>query len=604
MFKKLKEKITEEVKSSPQRFAEFTQSVSDKLQNNSSADEHFFSIGEDDSTVSTPVNSAEQGFSSVQLVSPSQDTRMRRNSSSSIASDVSFLPRYESGSMYHLQSDLDVSASELEDNASTASSQIGHLTKEQIYSAFQKSQLRYHKYRGRYTDLARHYKELERENAKMKACLDERNLKIHSLQTKIGLLQGADNTDLLVNIDEKENQSENLENLTKYLNDARKEIETLNEKIQEMKANTIVFQSKEQEYKTKITNLEKEIVHYSEREKENNLKLAQNKMELHNEMLGKETDISNLKKDNEVLRQKIEAFEAENKASASVKMENLQSQNKKLIDKVENLTQKCNNLGNELLKVEQYKIEIRELKESEEQLNKQVNKVNEEKSDLIKLVDSLNQGLAVCKNDISELSKENQELKENLTQKKEEFANQISAIREDAKKGLLSLEPKIREKLQNEYSRKEEDIKREFARKIEEMSSKDRNEKDIQMQLFEKNDHLNKLTDELDLVRNELSKRVDEYYNLEKNHLELIEDSTLQEELKHLEDLCEKKEKEIVYLSKENLNLQQRVEKATEKLRILEEKYEAIELDSWEHKNAEAENRGARRGKKLSPGGV
>lgn len=47
MFKKLKEKITEEVKISPQRFAEFTQSVSDRLQNNTSADENFFSIGED-----------------------------------------------------------------------------------------------------------------------------------------------------------------------------------------------------------------------------------------------------------------------------------------------------------------------------------------------------------------------------------------------------------------------------------------------------------------------------------------------------------------------------------------------------------------------------
>lgn len=46
MFKKLKEKITEEVKSSPQRLQQFTQSVTDKLQS-SSTDENFFSIGED-----------------------------------------------------------------------------------------------------------------------------------------------------------------------------------------------------------------------------------------------------------------------------------------------------------------------------------------------------------------------------------------------------------------------------------------------------------------------------------------------------------------------------------------------------------------------------
>lgn len=63
---------------------------------------------------------------------------------------------------------MDVSASEMEDNISTASSQMGHLSKEQIYSAFQKSQMRYHKYRGRFTDLSNHYKNLEREFNKLK----------------------------------------------------------------------------------------------------------------------------------------------------------------------------------------------------------------------------------------------------------------------------------------------------------------------------------------------------------------------------------------------------------------------------------------------------
>jgi len=112
----------------------------------------------------------EPGFSNVSLSSYSTPNsgRFRRNSNSSVASDMSFLPRYESATnLYHLQSDLDASASEVEDNASS-SSQLGHLSKEQIYAAFQKSQMRYHKYRGRYTDIANHYKELERENSKMK----------------------------------------------------------------------------------------------------------------------------------------------------------------------------------------------------------------------------------------------------------------------------------------------------------------------------------------------------------------------------------------------------------------------------------------------------
>lgn len=44
-----------------------------------------------------------EGYSSVSLVSPSQDEKPRRNSNVSISSDVSFLPRYESSHMYNLQ---------------------------------------------------------------------------------------------------------------------------------------------------------------------------------------------------------------------------------------------------------------------------------------------------------------------------------------------------------------------------------------------------------------------------------------------------------------------------------------------------------------------
>lgn len=65
------------------------------------------------------------------------------------------------------QSDLDVSASEMEDNVSVPS-QLEKVSKEHLYAAYRKSNEKYNKYRGRYTDLARHYKNLERENAKAK----------------------------------------------------------------------------------------------------------------------------------------------------------------------------------------------------------------------------------------------------------------------------------------------------------------------------------------------------------------------------------------------------------------------------------------------------
>ncbi|XP_057664152.1 golgin subfamily A member 4-like [Diorhabda carinulata] len=614
MFKKLKEKITEEVKISPQRFAEFTQSVSDRLQSTSNSDDNFFSIGEDDANPSTDSNN--HGFSSVQLMSPTQE-RTRKNSTSSLASDVSFLPRYEPGNMYHLQSDLDISASEIEDNVSTASSQLGHLTKEQIYSAFQKSQLRYHKYRGRYTDLSRHYKDLERENAKMKSVLvetqdkairrvtelkeqcsleqtakahlesalrndlEEKNYKIKSLQTKIDLLQNEKSSNALINIEDDGN---NLETLTKYLNESRKEIESLNSKIQELKANSIVFQSKEQEYKNKINNLEKEIVQFSEREKENNLNLAQNKMELHNEILLKDNEISSLKRDHDQLKQKLETLEADSKTNNNQKLENLQAQNKKLIEKVENLSQKCNNLEAELLKIETYKLEIKKCKEKEDESAKAI-------IELEKVVEKL--------------TKNNSELNSSLLNERESYENQITQLREDAKKGLLSLEPKIREKIQNEFIIKEEELQKDFSKKIQELSSTNNTTKEVQIQLFQKDDLIKKLTDELNDTKTKLINKIATHSDLEKDHLDLIENctelrniisnlekdkinldsqeekisrleshiDTLQEELRTSKEHVQEAEKELN-------NIKEELVETSEQLKIMEEKNETIESQS------------------------
>lgn len=46
MFQKLKDKITEEVKSSPQRIQQFTQSVTEKIQSTSN-DDNLFTITDD-----------------------------------------------------------------------------------------------------------------------------------------------------------------------------------------------------------------------------------------------------------------------------------------------------------------------------------------------------------------------------------------------------------------------------------------------------------------------------------------------------------------------------------------------------------------------------
>ncbi|KAK4877808.1 hypothetical protein RN001_010314 [Aquatica leii] len=507
MFKKLKDKIAEEVKSSPQRIQQLTQSVTEKI-HTATSDDSFFSIGEDDapSSNATP----EPGFSNVYLsnYSTPQSTRVRKNSNSSVASDMSFLPRYESATnLYHLQSDLDVSASEVEDNVST-SSQLGHLTKEQIYAAFQKAQMRYHKYRGRYTDIANHYRELERENGKMKSVLvetqdtalrrvaelreqcsleqkakahlenalrieiDEKQYKIDTLKTKIDLLQNKHSEELLVNVEEI-----NLETLTKDLKDARSEIENLNERLQESKANAIIFNSKESDLKNKIRELEElnrqktiENADVLERERENNLIIAQTKMELHTEIQNRDLEIENLKHDVEILKTDLEQYENKNK---STKLENLQSQNTKLIEKIESLSQKCKSYESELLKLEQVKIE------------------NEEK----------------------------------MKEMEEKHFKDIETHRESTKQHLLNLEAKIREKVEDEFKIKEEELEASFEEKLRQLAANTNNFQEIQVMLLQKEDDVKDLSAKVNEVNVSLQNQKDKYQELETNHLELINEN-------------------------------------------------------------------------------
>lgn len=70
---------------------------------------------------------------------------------------------------------MDQSASEVDDNISP---HLDRVTKDQLYSAYRKVQTKYHKYRGRYTDLATHYRELDRVKTKLESVLVETQDKV------------------------------------------------------------------------------------------------------------------------------------------------------------------------------------------------------------------------------------------------------------------------------------------------------------------------------------------------------------------------------------------------------------------------------------------
>lgn len=102
--------------------------------------------------------------------------RTRKLSNSSMASDVSFrLPTFDtSPTAYNFQSDLDASASEFEESSSTIGgygASLDVISKEKLYDAYKKSLERYQKYRGRYSDIVRRYRDLEHNNNKARVCI-------------------------------------------------------------------------------------------------------------------------------------------------------------------------------------------------------------------------------------------------------------------------------------------------------------------------------------------------------------------------------------------------------------------------------------------------
>ncbi|CAG9575814.1 unnamed protein product [Danaus chrysippus] len=507
MFKKFKDKLAEEVKSSPQRIQQFAQAAQAAVTSASSSisditNNDLFSIGDNDATNKNriPSNSQQGPFHEVPLshtgapqpnilldYSPNHEvnmdsSRQRRLSNSSFASDISFrLPSYESPSMYHLQSDMEVSASEAEDKGFPSETvNLDRVTKEQLYSAYRRTQDRCTKYKTQYSDLARHYKLLERENAKARNVLvetqdkalrriselreqcsleqsakahlekalrieiEEKNMKIDTLNTQLNYLKSnnnpneeqviesnaekvkekGDNEALLINLstDSNDNKSsdepvapevtvlnnkiEKMEQLiSKYkdslkttkeknaqlttelqiisteleskvkendqlkaatisLTEARKKIQELNEKIEDLenKNNTYEFSKKKEisilelNYKNaqeEIQKLQENVQILSKREEEYAISLAENKLSIHKELEDKEKEIKSLKDSLETSQKEIQSLNILNNEFKN-NIKQLEEERLKLKDEI-------NNLNVDKAKVEGFKLDLENL---------------------------------------------------------------------------------------------------------------------------------------------------------------------------------------------------------------------------------------------------
>ncbi|XP_072936016.1 uncharacterized protein Golgin245 [Epargyreus clarus] len=537
MFKKFKDKLAEEVKSSPQRLQQFAQAAQAAVTSASSSisditNNDLFSIGDSDSGSKSQISSISQQSTfrdaspvyqgSVQSGSDipeatmmqEESQRQRRLSNSSLASDISFrLPSYESPSMYHLQSDMEVSASEAEEKGFTGVNvNLDRVTKEQLYSAYRRTQDRCKKYKTQYADLARHYKLLERENAKARNVLvetqdkalrriselreqcsleqsakahleralrieiDEKNMKIHALNTKLDLLQNSsepvnDNHDnksiptakegdmQLINLNDTEQKESNeealsseitvlnnkLEKMEQLLNKYKESLKVAKEKNAQMTTELQILSSdlqtkcKENEdlksVSTSLADSKKKI-----QELNGTIEELQNKCNTYEFTKNKETsileinlqsaqeDILQLQSKIEELKKKEEEYAislAENKLSIHKELESKEAEIKSLKD---SLTDTQNELQSLHIVIDDYKNNITTLEAEKQTLNNDIHELTAAKTKMKDMEEQLEELKEKCQSLENSKAKLDEQYKCLQLQMKQETAEKLAMI--------------------------------------------------------------------------------------------------------------------------------------------------------------------------------
>ncbi|KZC13865.1 Golgin subfamily A member 4, partial [Dufourea novaeangliae] len=560
MFKKFKDKLAEEMKQSPARLQasmqQLAQAVVSPSLSNSSIQE--LSISNDNFSLTeegdeTPKNSpGKHGFQNVDLISPASNSMgiSRRSSISSVTSDSSSLfPIYEgSANLYHLQSDIDQSASEIDENISP---QLDKVTKDQIYSAYRKIQTKYHKYRGRYTDLATHYRELERDKEKFKSvlveCQDKALRRITDLKEQCQLEQQAKahlEEALRNDIEEKDHIINTLNTKIKLLQTSGPNIEgaasDVNEQKENLKDNLIdlsiespsnlnenALSVENAQLKDKLKKLENVVLKYKDSLKRNKEKFTEvltekNTLDSNYEILKntyaeKEKELSNVSIEIKNLRDQMNSLKKREEESALSLAENKLSIHRELEDKEE--------------QIKQLRLDLKHMTESKDSLSETINKYKTEVEKLKLLHSSQN------------LDPEKKEIVSDITRGKSEA---LKLMQQEMQQKLIDLEEKMGLKYHEEVDRNKELLKR-LENMPERTLKADDNEvlKDLRSKLDGKEDELQEIKQKLE----ELQKQTREYKN-EKDKLftELSNCKVHYNELKNEQDaqkiIVEEKKKE------------------------------------------------------------
>ncbi|CAD7078442.1 unnamed protein product [Hermetia illucens] len=470
MFANLKNKIFEEVKASPQKFQQFAQaaqaavsSASSNASDSVSGSDNFFSITEEDTPQNSPHRAPASG-SLKKAPTPSSSkqsnpivsfanngvtlNRTRRLSNSSMASDVSFrLPSYDSPAIYHLQSDLDISASEVEDSATPSNVQLDVISKEQLYSAYKKSLERYQKYRSRFTDLAKRYRDLERDSAKARSVLvetqdkairriselreqcsleqqakahleealrlemDDMQCKLKAYETKLTLLgENPENVtnsaeskpppteESLIQLDSEDDNATSSASGDKMKNNVQSDIEdpsiqALNEKILKLEELVVKYKKQLSETSNKLQEISKENLLLTTRQQESDVLISNlKKREEENSILLAEnklmvhTELEN--KESEVKQLKQKLAELERNASQDQLIAELRHQIAEKDKVLENLKKQHSEHDQKFSQLEKENKELKLIQSRKAELEKELENVAKQLTELQVLLDS------------------------------------------------------------------------------------------------------------------------------------------------------------------------------------------------------------------------
>ncbi|EEB19471.1 conserved hypothetical protein [Pediculus humanus corporis] len=423
-------------------------------------------------------------------------SRSRRSSLSSVTSEPPLFPIYESGlNQNFLQSDME---SEFEDGLS---GQIEKISKEQLYQSFKKMLNRYNKYKGRYTDLLKHYKELQHENFKTKNVLQEsqdkalrrmaelreqcqleqkakahleeslrneiedRDHKIGTLRTKISLLNnnGESNTQLIdlsnSSQDEGNYKSENLSAELTHLKNQNKELQTEIDRLKKIKETACHLVHR---CDTTMNEATEDIKSDTLKLKMSELKSEIQKMKSENESLSHLLSRNIITEDDKKVQGSGDGDNSYN-IESSQDDNNISGSNSSKSDDKDKKIEKLNNL---LLKC----------KEKINELNSEIKAKN-------LIIENNNKTL-------KELKEEMEKIKGNESTEAEEKI--IAARKEmDAKEEQIKTLTKELKTKENEYVKEKKEMAEKYENRINEIT------KDLMNQIKMKGDENKKLSDEL-----------------------------------------------------------------------------------------------------------